>query len=168
MDVESLKFKVCGRDLSRTEFEKLTAFLFALNRTQRSTAVNLIYRGESYSNIKSKLNMDGESPDYQKLSDFIFLLGEKGKAYQREYRAKVKNSYKLFSIDNASDLFFKYIFRKFNKALRLSKYVVDDFKRSNLQFATYFFCFGTYLLQFNTYFFQIYHLRTITYDCFKF
>jgi hypothetical protein len=138
LSFESLKFKVHGRDLSTPEFEKLTAFIFAITQAQVLKQVNVLYRGESYSNLKEKLNMKGSTPDYQKLNDFIFLIGEKGRAYQKEYRKKVKFDHQLFSVSDTSSLVFKYIFQKFNQALKLDKSAVRHFKNSNSKFSGFF------------------------------
>ncbi len=100
--------------------------------------IRVLYRGESYSNLKSKLNIVGDAPDYRRVSDFVFLIGEKGRAYRREYRNRIRNKGKIFSIDDTTDLIFRYIFNKFNRCLAMNSRVVSDFTLRNQDFTNFF------------------------------
>lgn len=135
---ENLNFKLNNSELSNDNLKTLTNFLFNFLNAQARNKISLIYRGESYSNLKSKLRMEGNTPDYNKLNDFLFLIGEKGKLYRKEYRDRVKDKQKLFNIDDASIKFLRYIFKKNNKILNTNSKVIKEFKVQNPKF-NYFF-----------------------------
>lgn len=129
------KFKVYDRDLSPNENSILNSFLVSLLSKPHSS---LVYRGESLTNLKSKLKINPNDNAIDKLNYFIFKIGEKGRVYQKDYFDNLKDK-SLFSINETSERFYKYIFNKINHVLSKSKDPeIFKFKKTNETFVTYF------------------------------
>lgn len=111
----NMKYKVNNRELENYELEKLLSFIIHL--TQHSA---LYYRGENYDTLKTKLNI--EDKDYNdKLSSYIFLLGEKGKVYRKDVKDSFQKGTKIFPINSTDDVIFEYIFDKLNRVIQTTK-----------------------------------------------
>ena len=134
---DNLTFKTENRLLTNAESKKVISFIFNILIQQSLSKVRIIYRGDNLSNIREKYHLSGYN--WTMFNDFLFIIGEKGKAYRKEYRNKISIKWKLFNIDNTTPLFFEYIFRKYNKVLKLAaKQIISDFNNSNPIFAEYF------------------------------
>jgi len=130
-------FKVNGRDLSINEYKIISNFFFEISK---NTKINrqLIFRGDSFENLKTKLNINEYDNFYNKLDYFIFNLGDKGRVYQEEYRKTIKKE-NIFPIDCTDKIIFEHIFIKFNKIFKSSKNSeIIEFKALNKDFASYF------------------------------
>ena len=128
-------FKVAHRELNEGEATILNNFFIKLLNKPNS---KLIYRGESILNLKSKLNIQTHEDIIDKLNHYIFKIGEKGRVYQKEFYEKLKDK-SIFSIDETSETFFKYIFRKINKVLQEAQAAeIENFKYLNTEMVAYF------------------------------
>ncbi len=128
-----MKYVVDNQDLDNQQLEKLLSFIIYL--TQNSA---LYYRGENYKTLKTKLNIQDE--DYSdKLSTYIFLLGEKGKVYRKDVKNSFKKGTKIFPIDSIENNVFEYIFDKFYNAIKTTKNKdLKDFFDKEIQFKSFF------------------------------
>jgi len=134
---ENLEYKNNGRDLSIEELKKFTSFCLMLSRNGIRT--RMIFRGENYQSLKEKLSLYGNN-DFNKLNALIFLIGEKGKVYRKEYKKKITNKKKKHPIDSVETVLFKYIFHKLNSILtkKKKKEVIKQFKSNNINLDEYF------------------------------
>jgi len=105
---------VNNEELEYNELENLLSFIVYLSQHS-----NLYYRGESYSHLKAKLNINEYNTD--KLGTYIFLLGEKGKVYRKDVKNSFKKGTKIFPINSTNDDVFKYIFDKLHRAIKTTK-----------------------------------------------
>lgn len=129
-------YKVSGSDLEKYQADRFSTFYEYLIKNPKR--IKLIYRGENYSNLKDKLNLNNDT-DYNKLNHFVFLIGEKGRVYREKYKTKIKNKNKLHSIDSIENKLFNIIFKKLNILLSKStKPEVTAFKTINTEFSKYF------------------------------
>jgi len=135
--LSNLTFTSSNRPLSQNESGRLTSFLLAIAEAQLNGLVTLIYRGESLANLQTKFNID--SPlNYDLISQYLFLIGEKGRGYRKTYRKKVTDKTIQFGISDVSSSVFRYIFRKYNQCLRIRKRVIIGFSRQHPVFRDFF------------------------------
>lgn len=133
--LRDLKYISQSRNLTEMETKKVKAFCDFLITNPKA---KIIYRGENYENIKSKLNLTGNE-DFLKLSYYTFLIGEKGRVYRKEYKEKIKNKQKLYSIDCIEAKLILHIFDKLNTIFITSKKPeVLNFISTNSVLADYF------------------------------
>lgn len=130
-------YKVNGEVLSDFEKKKFNIFNEYLHRNSKQ--VKVIYRGENYDNLKRKLNLIDDN-NYSKLNHYVFLIGEKGRVYRNEYKNKIKQRNKIYSINNIEESLFHKIFDKFNIIIskKYSKPEIEIFKSDNFEFSEYF------------------------------
>ena len=135
--MNGLIYKVNGEILNDFQTEKFKSFYEYLSKN--SKYVKIIYRGENYSNLKRKLNLSGDN-DYYKLSQTIFLIGEKGRVYRNEYKNKIKDKSKFYPIDYLDEDLFNKIFDKLNLILlnKNNNPKIEHFISNNLEFSDYF------------------------------
>lgn len=135
--MNGLIYKVNGEILNDYETEKFKTFYEYLSNNSKN--IKIIYRGENYSNLKEKLNLCGDN-DYYKLSQTIFLIGEKGRVYRNEYKNKIKDKRKVYPIDYIDEDLFNRIFDKLNLILqnKNNNPKIEKFISNNLEFADYF------------------------------
>ena len=134
---KDLTYKKPDGNISQIELEKLTSFFLYLIKNKHQ--VRIIFRGENYSNLKVKLNLNGDN-DYNKLSSFLFLLGDKGRTYRNEFKKKILKKNKIYSLNCISDDLVKNIFKKLNYILtrKANNKEVQLFKTKNIEFCEYF------------------------------
>ncbi|MDD6211032.1 MAG: hypothetical protein PUB21_10555 [Bacteroidales bacterium] len=113
-------FTLPDRELNLLEYKKITNFFFKLRSSRYPPFRNLIFRGESISNLERKLGIDKDVAFYTNLSYFIFNIGDKGRVYQEEYRKQIPTK-KIHSINCSDTEFLGYIFEKFKKIFKESK-----------------------------------------------
>lgn len=134
-DKMNYRFRVSGEVLTAKEYSTFNNLLIAI-ATKPYT--RLIYRGESIDNLKEKLDIGPHEDLFQKLNYFIFRIGEKGRVYQKQYFEKLKAK-SVFSINESTERFFRYIFNKINHVVTKSKDAeILKFKRKNIGFVDYF------------------------------
>lgn len=133
--IRDLKLNSGGRHLTDREIRKVMAFYDFLKNNSKS---KIIFRGENYENIKSKLNLTGNE-DFLKLSYYTFLIGEKGRVYRKEFKDKIKNKSKIYSVDCVEEKLIKHIYDKLNTIFISSKKPeVLNFISTNSDLAGYF------------------------------
>ncbi|WP_369049128.1 hypothetical protein [Tenacibaculum sp. UWU-22] len=134
---ENLEYKKNGYDLTMEELKKFTSFCLALKKSGIRT--RMIFRGENYQSLKEKLSLSGDN-DFNKLNSLIFLIGEKGRVYRKEYKNKILNKKKIHSIDSVEIALFKYIFKKTNSILIKNKdrKEISHFIQTNKKLNQYF------------------------------
>lgn len=135
--MNELIYKVNGEILNDFQTEKFKSFYDYLSKN--SKYAKIIYRGENYSNLKEKLNLSGDC-DYFKLSQTVFLIGEKGRVYRTEYKNKIMDKSKIYPIDYIGEDLFNKIFDKFNSILlnKNNNPIIENFISNNLEFSDYF------------------------------
>ena len=133
-----LTFKNNNQDLTIEEFQKISAFLMFLLKNQ-SFRLRFIYRGINYSNLRETLRLNDVTIDYERINQFLFLIGDKGRAYRQEYQDKIKNKNKQFSINDIGEDIFKSIFKKYQQVLKIKgRPEIEKFKLNNPVFVEYF------------------------------
>src|SRR5690554_3738765 len=135
--VKNLKYNVDNRALNKNEFEKFNSFYAHLSSNPNK--IKVIYRGENYDSLKTKLNLS-QNNDFNKINQYIFLIGEKGRVYRNEHKNKIKDKSKIFSINDIQDKLFNNIFDKLNTILRnkTQNKIIEDFELWNPEFSEYF------------------------------
>jgi hypothetical protein len=135
----NLVFKRNHSDLTIQQLQKITAFFLFLIKQKSINRASLIYRGDNFENLKSKLNLHGDQIEDTNLNEMLFLIGEKGRGYRKSYTAKIKKKYKIFGIKNSEERVFKYIFGKYRAIFKKENTtLIENFKRSNPLYAEYF------------------------------
>jgi hypothetical protein len=136
INFEDLTFMTEGRRLNENKIKKLVSFILYLQSQDGNTRI--IYRGENYNNLKEKLNLSGPS-DYAKLSQFLFLIGDKARTYRKLYNEKIVKRSKVYPVDCITEEFLLRIFEKINSILkRTDNLRIKDFINSNKDFCEYF------------------------------
>ncbi|MBK6819422.1 MAG: hypothetical protein IPG85_07395 [Bacteroidetes bacterium] len=110
---EIIKFQVDERELSSSELAMLLSFYIYLVDKK-----SIVLRGENYDSLMVKFRLQPTSE--HTLSEFVFMLGEKGKVYRKTYRNSL-NRNQVFSINSTADKVFEYIFDKINKVISSTK-----------------------------------------------
>lgn len=135
MFTDDLVFKVDGRDLTDKELKKVTIFILELSRVWR----RIIYRGENEENLRRKLNINSTENIFERLSYFIFMVGDKARAYHLQNRDSIINEGNIYPIDSLDQDVFYMIFDKFYNVFHTSTNRENiDFREYNHDFATFF------------------------------
>lgn len=135
MFTDNLVFKVNGRDLTDKELKKVTIFILELSRVWG----RIIYRGENEENLKRKLNIDNTENIFERLSYFIFMVGDKARAYHLQDRDFINNEGNIYPIDSLDQNIFIMIFNKFYNAFHTSTNRESiNFREYNPDFVTFF------------------------------
>ncbi|MDR0606314.1 MAG: hypothetical protein LBG80_18715 [Bacteroidales bacterium] len=128
-------FVSAKKQCSEEERMKLESFYKYLYSNSRK--VKLLYRGEKYDRISQKLGLT-KADNEDKMKTMLFMIGEKGKVYQEEYREKIKKENKIYPIDCIEESFIDFIFEKYKKILSKDKKEIREFTNKNRKFADYF------------------------------
>lgn len=123
--------------LTNDEANRVMSFMAYLIK-QNPVNLKMIYRGINYSILRESLNLSGEN-EFERVSQFLFLIGDKGRLYRQEYQNKIRIKRKLHSITDSDDDIFKYIFNKYNKILNIKgNLTIEKFIKNNPIFSDYF------------------------------
>lgn len=78
----------------------------------------MTFGGENIDNLNKKFNLPSNSRDLSRIREYLFLIGEKARAYRKSCVNKIEKKYKLFGIKEVTPTVFNYIFTKYNKLLK--------------------------------------------------
>ena len=113
-------------------FSDIISNLAACTGVASTRKANLVFRGESLSNLSSKLS--SKPVDDKKIPELLFYFGDKAKDYYENQDANAKSLRLLQNIEDTSEMTCKVIFEQIKDLLNRSK----KFRRSNKSFSTFF------------------------------
>lgn len=109
---------------------------YSLNSPKKR--VTLVFRGDNFKHLASKLSSNPNGIDQTKLFSLLFYFGDKAKHYYKHEDKKIAKSRWIKNIEDQSMESSKVIFNKIKKVLKSKNKVVLNFKKSNTLFVEYF------------------------------
>ena len=132
-NLEELTIALKDSEISEEYKERVLSFFKIL---KKDSGARLIFRGDDIEKMKNLYGVKNVLDS--KFNQTLFMIGNKGRNYQKKFNEKIKKDGKKFLINEISDKIFEYIFKKFKRIFKNNKGEIKEFKEKNKEFVSFF------------------------------